>query len=298
MSKGWLIAGAVASLMGAGPTSGFQVFNSKTNSAADREPVGVPNGGSANLNIWIDTKEGGTGNATAGPDPCSGSTCPCAGPGSLGDYSCAWDLQFTTTGNLQITGFTPQAGQAADYVVMNPMTFPTTSLRMNGGKPAGPTYEIDEVRIGTLHVSASGPNGQVLMSSGSSVDTQLNLVTISGTPTLLGAACGTGTTDADCDTVALPPDNCPFYATLNTADADGDGRGNACECTDQNGDGSNTVQDLIAINSAIFNPSLVTQLCDGNNDGACNVNDIIAANIEIFSPTSTSTCGRQPNPGP
>jgi hypothetical protein len=28
------------------------------------------------------------------------------------------------------------------------------------------------------------------------------------------------------------------------------------------------------------------------------VNDILAANIEIFSPTSTSTCTRQPVPGP
>jgi hypothetical protein len=71
-----------------------------------------------------------------------------------------------------------------------------------------------------------------------------------------------------------------------------------CECTDQNGDGRNTVQDLIEINKAIFNPALVTPLCDGNNDGKCDVNDIIQTNIEIFSPTNTSTCSRSPVAGP
>jgi len=65
-----------------------------------------------------------------------------------------------------------------------------------------------------------------------------------------------------------------------------------------NGDGRNTVSDLVAINVAIFNPALVTPLCDGNNDGKCDVNDIIAANTEIFSPGNTSTCARQPVPGP
>jgi hypothetical protein len=58
------------------------------------------------------------------------------------------------------------------------------------------------------------------------------------------------------------------------------------------------VADLVGINLAIFNPGLATPLCDGNNDGACNVADIVAANGEIFSPTSTSTCARQPAPGP
>ena len=102
----------------------------------------------------------------------------------------------------------------------------------------------------------------------------------------------------DGDGIVNSSDNCPFYATTIIADTDGDGRGNVCECTDQNGDGRNTVSDLVAINTAIFNPALATPLCDGNNDGLCNVSDIIAANIEIFSPTSTSTCARQPVPGP
>jgi len=102
----------------------------------------------------------------------------------------------------------------------------------------------------------------------------------------------------DGDALCGPADNCPFYATSNVADQDADGRGDACECGDQNGDGRNTVSDLVAINNAIFNPTLATPLCDCNKDGLCNVNDIIAANVEIFSPGSTSTCARQPVPGP
>jgi hypothetical protein len=104
--------------------------------------------------------------------------------------------------------------------------------------------------------------------------------------------------DSDEDGAADTQDNCPLYPTADTADTDGDGRGDECECTDQNGDGRNTVSDLVAINSAIFNPGLATPLCDGNNDGLCNVKDIVAANVEIFSPTSTSTCSRQPFAGP
>jgi hypothetical protein len=58
------------------------------------------------------------------------------------------------------------------------------------------------------------------------------------------------------------------------------------------------VADLIAINAAIFDPDLRTPLCDGNFDRRCDISDIIAANIEAFSPGNTSTCSRQPIPGP
>jgi hypothetical protein len=283
---------AVLATLLAGSAGAFEVFHSKTNSAGDRAVGAVPNGGGVtNLNIWIDTKEPGVGNGSAGANPCSG-------PGSSGDYSCAWDLEFVATDNLEIAGFTPQQG--GDYIVMHPTTFPagTKTLRMNGGKPTGPVYELDELRIGTLQVRALGPAGEIRLNTGSSVDTLLNLVPIPGTPRKLAGVCGTATTDLDCDGLSGAADNCPNHAQQSSADTDADGRGNECECTDQNGDGRNTVADLVAINLAIFNPSLVTPLCDGNNDGACNVNDIISANIEIFSPTNTSTCARQPVPGP
>jgi hypothetical protein len=90
-------------------------------------------------------------------------------------------------------------------------------------------------------------------------------------------------------------DLCPWYDESDrAADADVDGRGNECECTDQNLDGSNTVQDISAINRALFNPALVTALCDGTGEGDCDVNDILAANVEIFSPGHTAICERSP----
>jgi hypothetical protein len=107
-----------------------------------------------------------------------------------------------------------------------------------------------------------------------------------------------GSLDPDGDGIADAADPCPFYIQAGSGDADGDNRGDECECTDQNGDGSNTVSDLVAINNAIFNPGLVTPLCDGTGDDLCSVSDIIAANVEIFSAGSTSVCPRQPFPGP
>jgi hypothetical protein len=105
--------------------------------------------------------------------------------------------------------------------------------------------------------------------------------------------------DADCDGRANAVDLCPFYIEQNpAADVDGNGRGNECECGDQNGDGRVNISDIVAINVAIFNPPLVTPLCDTNGDGLCNIVDIVGANVEIFSPGSTSICSRQPVPGP
>jgi choice-of-anchor C domain-containing protein len=103
--------------------------------------------------------------------------------------------------------------------------------------------------------------------------------------------------------VRTPPlDNCPHFDTLDLTDTDSDGRGDECECGDVNQDGRNTVADLVGINACIFvpnpKPANCLSFCDGNNDGRCNVSDIVAANVEIFSPGNTSTCARQPVPGP
>jgi hypothetical protein len=104
--------------------------------------------------------------------------------------------------------------------------------------------------------------------------------------------------DRDCDGLLDAVDKCPYLAGNHaSADADGDGRGDDCECGDQSGDGFNTVQDLVAINVAIFDPAQVTPLCDANNDRVCNVSDILAANVELFSP-GTATCAFQPVAGP
>jgi hypothetical protein len=293
------MAGAVA-VLAAGPAWGFEVFHSKTNSPSDRTPgVVLGNGAVHPLNIWIDTNGGGVGDG----NPGTGSTC--SGVNTTGDYSCAWDLEFEAIGSMRITGFTPTSAEGPDYIVMHPTTFttPAISLRMNGGKPAGPVYEINEKFIGTLLVQATGPTGEVRLKSGSTVLTTLDLDAIDNTPTMLASVCTLGQgPDTDCDGLVGGADNCPSWAQASSADADQDGRGDECECTDVNGDGLNTVTDLIQINSCIFaadpKPQACIDFCDGNNDTLCTVSDLIAANVEIFSPTSTSTCARQPTPGP
>jgi hypothetical protein len=104
--------------------------------------------------------------------------------------------------------------------------------------------------------------------------------------------------DSDGDGIADDLDLCPYLAGASGPDTDGDGRGDACECGDQDEDGRNTVLDLLAIKAAIFAPGLAGPLCDSNHDGACSVVDIVAANAEIYSSGNSSTCARQPVPGP
>jgi hypothetical protein len=103
--------------------------------------------------------------------------------------------------------------------------------------------------------------------------------------------------DGDCNGVADFEDGCPFLAEWDqNKDTDGDcsdGVGgdcrlDECECGDQTGDGRVNVQDIVAINIAIFN-NVFRRLCDANSDLNCNVSDIVAANVEIFNPDS-STC--------
>jgi hypothetical protein len=163
------------------------------------------------------------------------------------------------------------------------------SLELNPGDPG-------TVRFLVPYASSGGSDGRprVLSDDGTVVFVADFTDGRSGAfLTSLTATCPDGDEDAICDA----DDNCPFHPTGNLADTDDDGRGDECECSDQNGDGSTTVSDLIAINVAIFSPELATPLCDGNNDDQCDVRDLIAANIEIFSP-GTSICSRQPERGP
>jgi hypothetical protein len=89
-------------------------------------------------------------------------------------------------------------------------------------------------------------------------------------------------------------DNCPFVTNPFQENSDGQPRGDACLCGDQNGDGVVDVGDILAINAAIFNPAQVTPLCDTNLDGACDIQDILGANAEIFSSGETAICAEQP----
>jgi len=104
--------------------------------------------------------------------------------------------------------------------------------------------------------------------------------------------------DSDGDGFFDAADTCPYHAQRALRDTDRNGRGDECECGDQNGDGTVDVKDIVQIRNAIFTPALATALCDANGDGVCNVRDIVAVNYEIFSVGSTSTCSRYPVPGP
>jgi len=88
--------------------------------------------------------------------------------------------------------------------------------------------------------------------------------------------------DTDGDGIPDGKDRCPRWPDADQVDTDGNGQGDACECGDQNGDGRVNVQDMVAINLAIFDPQLATPLCDTNYDGRCDVRDILGVNRKIF----------------
>jgi hypothetical protein len=98
--------------------------------------------------------------------------------------------------------------------------------------------------------------------------------------------------DVDGDGVSDAPDNCAAWPNPSQGDVDGNDIGDACECGDQNGDGTVNVSDVIAINAAIFNPWLQTPLCDTNNDGTCDVGDLLGAVAKIGG--GTAHCERYP----
>jgi hypothetical protein len=100
--------------------------------------------------------------------------------------------------------------------------------------------------------------------------------------------------DADGDGFADALDRCPAFATPDQSDTDGDGTGDACECGDQNGDGTLSVLDLLAINTALFNPGLQTPRCDANGDGLCTVQDVVAVNAAIYG--APAWCAMNPRP--
>jgi len=102
--------------------------------------------------------------------------------------------------------------------------------------------------------------------------------------------------DADGDGISDAADNCPSWLNPDQLDVDRNGRGDACECGDQDGNGRVDVADIVAINIAIFGGQPVSALCDANGDGRCDVADIVAVNRRIFG--GPAYCARYPAPAP
>jgi len=98
--------------------------------------------------------------------------------------------------------------------------------------------------------------------------------------------------DHDGDGVPDSSDNCPVWPNPDQSDGDQNSIGDGCECGDQDLNGRVDVADLVAINLAVFNPSLATPLCDTNEDGSCDVADIVGANARIFG--RPAHCSRNP----
>jgi cysteine-rich repeat protein len=103
--------------------------------------------------------------------------------------------------------------------------------------------------------------------------------------------------DLDCDGEPDAEDLCPLlneYDPFVNSDAALGGDpvrtyGDECECGDQTRDGIIDVNDILAVNAAIFDPSQAVTTCDTNNDLTCNVDDILGVNREIFD-RETATC--------
>ncbi len=113
-------------------------------------------------------------------------------------------------------------------------------------------------------------------------------------PTIAGASCLApiaAAGDLDADGVPDGQDLCPFFAD-DQADTDGDGRGDACECGDQTGDGRVDMRDVLAISSVLNDAQEAQPLCDTDDDGRCNVLDILGVNAKIFG--SETYCERYP----
>ena len=85
-----------------------------------------------------------------------------------------------------------------------------------------------------------------------------------------------------------------MWPNRDQVDTDGNGIGDACECGDANGDGIVNVDDLLAINTAIFKGPPFPPLCDANGDLLCDMRDILATQRKIFG--GPAFCRQSPRP--
>jgi hypothetical protein len=138
---------------------------------------------------------------------------------------------------------------------------------------------------GTLYTATNQQIGLLTRAPGGAVSFAPSLPVRSPAMAVLEALFyvpGTGQPDRDGDGVPDASDVCPDQPDPAQLDVDANGRGNACECGDQTGDGVVDVRDMVAINLAIFTPALAMPLCDATDDGLCDVRDLVAVNLRIY----------------
>jgi hypothetical protein len=79
--------------------------------------------------------------------------------------------------------------------------------------------------------------------------------------------------DLDGDLISNPKDNCPIKWNPRQKDRDEDGRGDACECGDVNGDGYVNTTDARRLERCATGAISCSRRCDVTADGICNTTD-------------------------
>lgn len=235
---------------------------------------------------------GATFDADVGPNNAGG----CNEPSTFADLDACWG----TTGKLldvyapgiPITG--PDEGGGTQTTQGTSFSAPHVSGVAALLETASPDVNPLEVRNRIRGSNVLVTDRKVPTRSFPRVDAEQTVFDADGDGVCDGAAARTGV-------CGVGPDNCPFFDNASQTDTNSNGIGDACECGDQGGvggsgpgfqDGVVNLSDIFAINDAILNPALVTDLCDTNCDEACNLLDIFGVNDKILN--SFATCIRYP----
>ena len=255
------------------------VFHSPANDGGEGATVPIPDTDTpVAINIWVRPTPGSP--VSAGPARCSGD------PNSPGDDVCMWDVHVKGTDQVVFDSFVGAAGVVGHI----DNTGPDPILRVNGGEAVDPNVPAEEEAVGVLTVRVgAGGVGEVQVIGNQWVNTQLAVVSVSGTPggQPLGAV-GAAAPDADGDGVPDAGDNCPFVINTDqtaSTQAGFESVGCACLCGDVNLDCGINSGDALEIQLSVgFAPPQVAfdeAHCDVNGDGTCNSGD--ALEIKLFA---------------
>lgn len=226
------------------PASAAQVYDSPQNNgdSAGVRPLAA-DGTATDLFLYID----GGPNESAAADKCTGD--------GDGDELCAWDVQISGDGELQILSFVPASGTVWEL--------DNNAVRANGLDAVDPFAEPQF--IGSMTVATIG-DGDLLLTRGLAVRSDLAGDAI---PTTLIASTNVEL-DTDGDGVPDAIDNCTLEPNGDQRDTNGDGFGNICDA-DLNNDNIINFLDLGLVRSVFFTDA---EDADFNGDGVVNFVDL------------------------